>query len=133
MNADRLAEKPHCRYRAGVSLPLRIEGVASLAHGEARSFAFEREGETLGGFVMRHGDALVAYVNRCPHWGVDLDMGSGRFYAAKVDRIVCCNHGALFQPRSGVCDMGPCAGQGLEPLAVRCEGPDAVVSVRDGP
>ena len=110
---------------------VRLPGLQSLQPGEARKFGFRRDGEDLEGFVMRHGDGLVAYVNRCPHWGVDLDMGEGTFYAAKVDRIFCRNHGALFEPRTGVCDNGPCAGQSLEALRLRFEGDLVVIDLGD--
>lgn len=115
-----------------MSLQLHVPGAGVLAHGEAKTFSFRRDGEELEGFVMRHGDGLVAYVNKCPHWNVDLDMGIGTFYAAKVDRIFCRNHGALFEPATGHCDMGPCAGQGLEKLELRVEGDAAVVLVPGG-
>jgi nitrite reductase/ring-hydroxylating ferredoxin subunit len=108
---------------------IRLEGLQSLAPGQARKFRFRRDGEDVEGFIMRHGDGLVAYVNRCPHWGVDLDMGEGTFYAPKVDRILCRNHGALFEPHSGYCDNGPCAGASLEPLRLRFEGDVVVVHV----
>lgn len=108
---------------------LRLEGLQGLAPGEARKFSFRRGGEDLEGFVMRHDDGLFAYVNRCPHWGVDLDMGDGHFYAPKVDRIYCKNHGALFQPRTGLCDDGPCAGLSLESLGLRFEEDVVVVEL----
>jgi nitrite reductase/ring-hydroxylating ferredoxin subunit len=112
-----------------MQLELHIPGAGGLSQGEAKTFSFRRDGEELEGFLMRHGDDLVAYVNKCPHWHVDLDMGIGTFYAPKVDRIFCRNHGALFQPQSGLCDAGPCAGRGLEKLDVRVEGDGAVVLV----
>lgn len=108
---------------------VRITDAQSLAHGEARTFSFERDGEELGGFLMRHGETVVAYVNQCPHWNVDLDMGEGTFYAPKVDRIFCRNHGALFEPTTGACDFGPCAGMGLEKLEIRVDGDVLVVVV----
>jgi len=91
-------------------------------------FELERAGELVAGFLLSHTAGLFAYVNRCPHWGVDLDLGDGRFYAADSDRIYCKNHGALFRVPDGVCDHGPCLGRALEPLSVELEGDDAWVS-----
>ena len=110
-------------------MQLRISGVAALTHGQALKFEFQRDGETREGFVLRRGDDLFAYHNRCPHWGVDLDMGNGRFYAAKVDRIYCRNHGALFRVHDGYCDAGPCASESLERFECRVEGDSIVVSI----
>ncbi len=108
-------------------------GTGRLAPGEASTFEFEREGEMLPCFVLRHEAGLFAYVNRCPHWAVDLDMGDGRFHAQDVDRIYCKNHGALFRLVDGVCDWGPCLGRTLEPLQVTVEGDDAWLSWPEKP
>jgi len=105
-----------------------VAGAARLAFGESQRFALERGGETLEGFVLRHESGLFAYLNRCPHWGVDLDLGDGRFYAEDLDRIYCKNHGALFRVHDGVCDHGPCFGRALGPFAVELEGDDAWLS-----
>jgi nitrite reductase/ring-hydroxylating ferredoxin subunit len=112
---------------AGVEV--RVADVAELALGEARKFAFERDGEQQEGFVLRHASGLFAYHNRCPHWQVDLDMGEGRFYSAVVDRIFCSSHGALFEPTTGYCDAGPCVGEALERFELRVEGTAAVVTI----
>ena len=111
---------------------LRIVGALQLAIGEAARFEFERDHEALEGFLLRHAAGCVAYLNRCPHWAVDLDMGDGRFYAEDVDRIYCKNHGALFRVPDGVCDHGPCLGKALESFAVELDGDDAWVTLPPG-
>ena len=108
---------------------IRVAAVASLELGEARKFTFDRDGEQREGFVLRHGEGLSAFHNRCPHWGVDLDMGEGRFYSFVVERIFCSSHGALFNAVTGDCEAGPCAGSGLERFALTLEGDDALVDV----
>lgn len=108
---------------------IRVPDVAGLADGEARSFSFARDGETQAGFVLRRGEHHYAYLNRCPHWGVDLDMGEGRFFSPLVGQIVCRTHGALFEPSTGTCTAGPCLGRSLESFALRLEGGDALVEV----
>ena len=108
-------------------MELRITGVAGLGHGQALKFEFTREGETREGFVLRRGEELFAFHNRCPHWGVDLDMGEGRFFSELNQRIVCSSHGALFDPETGACVRGPCAGDQLERFGLAREGEDLVV------
>jgi nitrite reductase/ring-hydroxylating ferredoxin subunit len=110
---------------------VRVEGVTELGPGQARRFTFEREDQTQAGFILRVGSDLVAYHNRCPHWGVDLDMGEGRFYSALTDRIVCSTHGALFRTDTGFCDSGPCAGESLERFELHLDGDAAVVTIAD--
>jgi len=112
---------------------LRVAGALGLAIGESTRFEFERGGERLEGFLLRHAAGYFAYLNRCPHWAVDLDLGDGRFYAADIDRIYCKNHGALFRVPDGLCDHGPCLGQALESFAVALDGDDAWVTLRPEP
>jgi len=112
-----------------VNRRLRVVNTAGLAHGEARVFELERDGEKLAGFVIRHGTGLFAYANVCPHWHIDLDLGDGHFYAADVDRIFCKNHAALFRVEDGVCDFGPCIGDALQSFRVEPDGEDAWVEV----
>ena len=113
-------------------MELRVTGVAALAHGQALKFEFEREGETREGFVLRRGDELFAYHNRCPHWGVDLDMGEGKFYSELSERIFCSSHGAIFDIETGLCVLGPCVGDSLECFGLSLEAEDvALVTIAD--
>ena len=108
---------------------VRVPGAALLEHGRSLRFHFERNSEALEGFVLSHHGTLYAYLNRCPHWFVDLDLGFGDFYDPRDDRIFCRTHGALFKPTSGFCDFGPCAGHSLERFEVSVDGDDALVRV----
>lgn len=102
---------------------VRIEAAEDMKEGETRVFALpgERAGE---GFLIRHGGAFRAYVNQCCHWPVPLDLGDGDFYYAAIDRITCKTHGATYEPGTGFCDSGPCAGARLRRLRLRAEGKD---------
>jgi nitrite reductase/ring-hydroxylating ferredoxin subunit len=108
---------------------LRIAGARNLTLGASQVFELEHRGEVLQGFLLQHSAGLFAYVNRCPHWAVDLDLGDGRFYDAELDRIYYKNHGALFRVPDGMCEHGPCLGRALEPVAVEVEGDDVWVSL----
>lgn len=113
-------------------MKVRVTGLAALTHGEALVFEFERDRERREGFVLRVGDELFAYHNRCPHWGVDLDMGERRFFSGLTERIFCSSHGALFEPRSGYCEAGPCVGRELERFELELDGEDAAqVTIAD--
>ncbi len=74
--------------------------------GGQTGFAFEREGR------------LFAYLNRCPHLGIELNWMPGRFMDVDNCFIQCANHAALFIPESGQCIAGPCQGDALTPLEV---------------
>src|SRR5581483_12201018 len=86
-----------------------------FAPGTARGFDPEQTGsDTL--FVVRKGDMVLAYVNRCPHQGARLEYRKDRFLSADARHIVCYAHGAYFDPDTGACTRGACLGQSLQPL-----------------
>jgi nitrite reductase/ring-hydroxylating ferredoxin subunit len=82
----------------------------------ARGFTIGGGDFPLRGFVVRVGDAVRGYVNRCPHAGHPLDLVPDRFLTADGALILCSSHGALFEKASGYCLAGPCAGRSLTPL-----------------
>ena len=71
------------------------------------------------GFVVRAGAELRAYANVCPHARHALDFPQDRFFTPDGELLRCASHGALFDPLSGACVLGPCAGRGLIPLDLR--------------
>jgi nitrite reductase/ring-hydroxylating ferredoxin subunit len=107
-----------------------VANAAGLGTDQSLPFAYELAGQKRRGFLLRHRDGFFAYENRCPHWGVDLDLGDGRYYDAGSDRIYCKNHGALFVPQTGVCDHGPCRTRALTRFETRVSGRDVVVFLR---
>ena len=94
--------------------------VSSLdEHGAARRFDYVDEfGREAVGVLINWRGELLAYRNRCPHWGTELDGGSGEFFDASGHVLMCQMHGARFEPDTGECRIGPCEGQSLEPLSV---------------
>jgi nitrite reductase/ring-hydroxylating ferredoxin subunit len=61
----------------------------------------------------------VGYLNRCAHIGLELDWTPGRFLDSERRWLICAAHGALYEPASGACAAGPCAGRGgLVPVRV---------------
>jgi len=103
-------------------LQVPLEGVAELAEGESLTFDFVVRGHRVPAFVLRRQGQLRGWLNNCPHWDVDLDLGEGRFFAPEIDRIFCRNHGALFEPEGGKCVAGPCVGRGLLPVQLEQRG-----------
>jgi nitrite reductase/ring-hydroxylating ferredoxin subunit len=87
-----------------------------------RGFTIGRGDWPLRGFVLRVGDTVRGYLNRCPHAGHPLDLRPQHFLTADGTLILCSSHGALFEKASGYCVAGPCAGRSLTPvpLQVQC-------------
>lgn len=67
-------------------------------------------------FFVRQADRVVAYHNRCPHLGIDLEWLDDQFLDADGQFIQCAMHGALFLIDSGLCISGPCQNQSLTPI-----------------
>lgn len=88
-------------------------------HG-SRAFTVGDGDWPLRGFVVRSGNAVRAFVNRCPHAGHPLNLRPHRFLTPDRAMILCSSHGALFEKDAGECLVGPCAGERLRavPLEV---------------
>ena len=107
--APRLTATP-----AGVALgPLDM-----VADGKARNFVLQMKAGRFHGFVVRQGDAVHGYVDRCPHAGVLLTATLDDYLTPSGEMIACNWHGALFTIDTGLCVGGPCVGQRLTPWPV---------------
>lgn len=99
----------------------RLCALAEIPDSGSKGFTF-RGGEALFlGFVVRRGEAVAGFVDRCPHAGMPLAMAPDRYLTREKDLILCSTHGALFRVGDGVCVGGPCAGQALRAWGVKVE------------
>jgi nitrite reductase/ring-hydroxylating ferredoxin subunit len=71
------------------------------------------------GFVVRSGTEVHAYLNRCAHLALPLNMLPDRFLTHDRSLILCTAHGALFEKSTGYCVAGPCFGASLVRVAVQ--------------
>lgn len=100
----RLAKTP-----PGVALgPLSL-----IADGKARNFVLQIGERYFHGFVVRRGDEAFGYVDRCPHAGLPLARMLDDYLTPDGALIACSWYGALFDPHTGACVGGPCAGARL--------------------
>lgn len=86
---------------------------------EARGFRMNTDSGVIELLVIRYKSGFCAYVNRCPHTGVNLDWMPDEFLDQTGDLIICATHGARFRVTDGYCIQGPCAGDSLTPVALR--------------
>lgn len=95
--------------------------LAEIADGAARNFVLQMRAGRFHGFVVRTGQGVHGYVDRCPHMQVPLARHLDAYLTPAGDFIACSWHGALFERDSGLCVAGPCAGQRLTawPVTVR--------------
>ncbi len=96
--------------------------LADLEEYGARAFTVGGGAWPLRGFVVRYGNEVRGYVNRCPHAGHPLDLRPHRFLTPDRAMIVCSSHGALFEKDAGRCLAGPCAGERLQAVPLQLIG-----------
>ena len=84
---------------------------------EAVPFEVIFESRACRAFAIRYQDQVFAYLNRCAHIPMEMDYQSNRFFDYTGHWLMCATHGAMYQPQTGACRMGPCRG-GLTSVAV---------------
>jgi nitrite reductase/ring-hydroxylating ferredoxin subunit len=84
----------------------------------ARAFTLGGGDWPLRGVVVRLGESVRGYLNRCPHAGHPLNLLPERFLTPDRTLLLCSSHGALFEKATGYCVAGPCAGTSLTPVAL---------------
>ena len=105
----------------------RLCRLADLGEGSPRGFELGAGTERFDLFVLRRGDALLAYRNECPHAGSPLDLMPDQFLSADGRHFQCHTHGALFRLEDGMCVAGPCLGRLLTPVAVKVENGELLI------
>jgi nitrite reductase/ring-hydroxylating ferredoxin subunit len=69
-------------------------------------------------FVVKAGEGVHAYVTRCAHQQLPLNLLPDRFLTHDGSMILCTAHGAIFEKSTGYCVAGPCAGRSLAAVPV---------------
>ena len=103
---------------AGV--PLCAE--ADIADPGSRGFVLQIGEAYFHGFVVRKDGEVAGFVDRCPHQGFPLAIELDRYLTPDGSLLLCGWHGAVFEPLSGLCVGGPCAGARLSPWPVVASG-----------
>jgi nitrite reductase/ring-hydroxylating ferredoxin subunit len=87
-----------------------------------REFRLAGGQEPLQCFVVRCASGVHAYVNRCAHMALPLNLVPDRFLTHDGSMILCTAHGAIFEKSTGYCVSGPCAGRTLASVPVEVIG-----------
>ena len=104
-----------------ISLAALLIGLGTWSAGSSTLALAESTYKPWSGAVLFDGEPR-AFVNRCPHAGTELDWQPGEFFEEAGLYLICSTHGAIFDPKSGHCIMGPCKGQHLIALQVEERG-----------
>ncbi len=86
-----------------------------------RKFTFERNGQHTDAFVANFRGEFVAFVNRCVHLPISLDLDANDFFTCDAQLFVCKSHGSVYEPTGGKCIGGPGQGKSLEQLPLVIE------------
>ena len=115
MSTTVIRSEPFTRLRAGYQLC----ALGEVTDPGSKEFVFEgKGGDVVSVFVVRNGDVVRGYVNRCPHAGACLNGAPDDFLSNDASCIICCHHGATFSLEEGVCTAGPCVNYGLQQVPV---------------
>ena len=96
----------------------RLGPLAELEQDSAREYVFGGGPSAFRMFIVRHGDAIHAYLNLCPHASLPLNCGSNDFLSPDRQTLICRRHFAQFDIREGICVAGACVGSRLDRIPV---------------
>lgn len=91
-----------------------VARVGELQAGRTKKFVIKPGGRPVEAFLVNYEGGLYAYVNRCRHIALTLDWVDNRFFTEDGRYIICANHGATYEPKTGECIWGPCLGAFLQ-------------------
>jgi nitrite reductase/ring-hydroxylating ferredoxin subunit len=96
----------------------RLCEFGALSDGDCTEVRFGEGVQSLRLLIMRNGDQVRAYVNRCPHFSLPLNSQPDRFLVTRDRHIMCAYHCALFRFEDGLCVDGPAKDRSLEAVPV---------------
>ncbi len=94
---------------------------SDIADPGSKAFELDFHGQPLAVFVVHSNASFHAFVNRCPHTGVNLEWQEDQFLDLDQAFIQCSTHDALFEIDSGLCIAGPCVDESLQSLPLSQE------------
>ncbi|MBT8769228.1 Rieske (2Fe-2S) protein [Metapseudomonas boanensis] len=93
--------------------------IEDIAEGGALALDARLGGQSVRLVLVRRGQAVWGYRNRCPHFSVGLDYRPGEFCTYRGQVLMCAHHSAMFRFEDGHCIEGPCEGSRLDAVAVK--------------
>jgi nitrite reductase/ring-hydroxylating ferredoxin subunit len=106
-----------------IAIPL-CNSADLVERGMAVPFDVVYAGQTCLAFAVRFDGQVRAYLNRCTHVAMEMDMRPHEFFDSSRQFLICSTHGATHDPLSGACRGGPCRG-GL--ISIKLSEADGVV------
>lgn len=106
---------------------IEICSLDEIQDGRGHIVKLSPEANNLGLLILRSGDCCYGYINRCPHFGVQLAaIDSQLIYSAH--RWVKCNvHYSRFRWEDGLCEAGECEGEFLQKVELKIQNGKVIV------
>lgn len=82
--------------------------IEDIPDGGAKGVTVGERPNSVSIIVLRNGDRVHGFLNRCPHRGLPLETFPDAFLDETGEQLICTNHGARFRASDGVCVYGPC-------------------------
>ncbi len=95
---------------------IMLARVEELPPGTTKKFTFDRNGQKTEAFLANFRGELLAFVNRCVHLPITIDLDDNDFFTCDGNLFVCKTHGSVYDPKAGKCVGGPGQGKSLERL-----------------
>ena len=105
-----------------------LSALADLAATGAKEIKLLRDGKSCAIVVVADRAGVRAFENLCPHARLPLNGAADRFFDAGHTVLVCVNHGAHFDPVTGLCLRGPCKGERLRAFPVTTDGEAVLIA-----
>ncbi len=86
--------------------------------GTGVKFTLKSGTQQVPAFVIRFDGIVYGYLNRCAHLMLELDWDDAEYFDNSGEYLICSNHGAMFEPHTGLCINGPCYGASLSAITV---------------
>jgi nitrite reductase/ring-hydroxylating ferredoxin subunit len=96
--------------------------MSDLTHGTSKKFTLRCGGHNMEAMLINFEGDMFAYLNRCRHIALSLDWVDNEFFTEDKRYLICANHGATYEPKTGQCIWGPCAGASLQGVPLEIEG-----------
>jgi nitrite reductase/ring-hydroxylating ferredoxin subunit len=94
--------------------------LADLDATGAKEFVYtDDDGARVSVFVVRYDGHIFGYLNSCPHARLPLNFRDDQFFDVTGQYILCANHAAYFDVKTGQCVRGPCKGKALQEFTVK--------------
>lgn len=76
--------------------------------------------------LLRGGNEVTAFVNRCAHFGVPLAQQQSQLIFTPLVSITCNVHYTRYRWADGICDAGECVGEALVPVPLQISAGGAI-------